>query len=122
MAARESPCYEYRINRNRSNGLSAQNKTLNTANLLRVAISAMQVLARRQADVKDQPILWFQSQICKVLGYSEKKRPSVRGVAEIAKKCLGRAQLTDMVNKILQATSKIGLSHLKVDDYLFEDY
>ena len=105
----------------RRNGISAQNKTPSTANLLKVASSAVQLLHRRQDTVASRSVTWFQYQICQTLGYPDKRRPAFRGVAEIAKQCIGKAEETEMMDTIMQVSPKIGISHLQVSNLLLHD-
>lgn len=105
----------------RRNGTSSQNKALKTANLFKIATRAVQLLDRRQQDVGTKPISWFQTQICDVLGYPNSKRSALRGLAEIAKNCVGRVRVSDSVGDIMEVTPRIGVSHLTINEDVFED-
>ena len=105
----------------RRNGTSSSQKIQTFSNLVKVATTAMELLTKEYEDASKHTIYWFQCHICEMLGYHRSKRPALRNITKIARQRQGRQLLTVMMDKILQATPKIGASHLNIQEDMLED-
>lgn len=105
----------------RSYALTAQNKTLNIANILKSAMTGLCFFHRRLEIIEQSPVVGFQSLECQTLGTSQSKLASVRGLAGVCKKCLCKTWITDIMHSIMEASPKIGVSHLLIDEDIADD-